>query len=115
METLDRFKEIIEKRALKRATDEVNELQNVMYKSGLLEIKIEFFVTQKEVSTKTLRESFWTIGALDEKKPNPLNILRKEKYEKYLVDETDKFIKQIDTLSSQAEELLSIKDNIGNY
>lgn len=109
-ETLKRFKQIIEKKAFERANSELNTLQEALRKSGLLEIKCKFKVIGDGYQ-ENLRDSFWSKGTLDMKNPNPLNYLLKEKYEKYIVEETDLFVKKIEQLTDQASELLDIAEN----
>lgn len=109
-ETLKRFKQIIEKKAFERATSELNTLQEALRKSGLLEIKSKFKITGDGYE-EGLRDSLWSKGTLEMANPNPLNYLLKEKYEKYIIEETDLFVKKIEQLTDQASELLNIADN----
>lgn len=109
-ETLKRFREIIQKKAFQRASEEVQIVVDAIKKSGLLDIEVNFKVVG-EGYQESLRESLWNKGSLGMKNPNPLNYLLKAKYEKYIIEETDLFVKKIEQLTDQASELLNIAEN----
>ena len=113
METLEKFKEIIKNKAKKRAYQEVCQLQKQIQESGLLELSSCFDITNSKGFNSKFENSF-LIGRLgySDEITNPITALYKEKYFKYIEEETDVFIKKMELLTTQVDDLFSLKKGL---
>lgn len=105
--TKDTLQELINKRADKKATDEVGQFVALLHKSGILDLN-EFTIQSPNYQQK-LRKSFWSLSK--DSKESPLCKLYQNLYEKYIEQETKDFVSKVESLVSQADNLLNISEN----
>ena len=105
--TSNSLQEVINKRAELKAKKEINILVIAIKNSGITNVKNCY--TKEGDKTREIRYSI-----IDESFRDQNNILTKlynEKVSEYIISETKDFIKKVESLAEQADNLLNIANN----
>lgn len=105
--TSNSLQELINKKAEAKANAEIKTLITALKASGILEIE-GFYLKESE---KTRGLQFCLLDSSFRIKDNILTILYERKVSEYIISETKDFVKKVELLSEQTENLLNIANN----